>query len=284
AFVPRNLVRALLQGLTGARIVRVPDGPLAPQLRQLTRFSAAFALVSDLAMGTLGGKLKRREKISGRLADALAWMYLASASIKRLHDEQSGAASHDAVAGRAAAVAGNEAVDDAAMADAHRDLARWSCELALHNIQQALGGVIDNFPVRWLALLANLVVFPLGRRLRPPRDRLGGRVARGILEDRAARRSLTTDVFVPPPGEPGLGALEAALDAAVRALPVETKLRDAVRAGTIDRPASPELDELALAAGVISQAGYERFNAVRACRDELIAVDSFSPGEYRDLH
>ena len=38
-------------------------------------------------MGTLGGSLKRREKISGRLADALGWMYLASAIIKRYHDE-----------------------------------------------------------------------------------------------------------------------------------------------------------------------------------------------------
>ena len=284
AFVPRNLVRALLQGLTGARFVGVPAGPLAGCMQQLTRFSAAFALVSDLAMGTFGGKLKRREKISGRLADALAWMYLASASLKRLHDERAGAASHDSVAGRAAAVAGPGGADDAAMAAAHEDLARWACELALFRIQEALGGVIDNFPLRWLAGLMNLVVFPLGRRMRPPRDRLGGRVARSILEDRAARRSLTTDIFVPPPGEPGLGALEAALDAAVGALPVETKLRDAVRAGSIDRAPGHELDEIGLAAGVISQAEYDQLNAARDCRDEVIAVDSFTPEVYRGLH
>ena len=44
-------------------------------------------MITDAALATLGGGLKRRETISGRLADALAWMYLASAAIKRFHDE-----------------------------------------------------------------------------------------------------------------------------------------------------------------------------------------------------
>ena len=38
-------------------------------------------------MASLGGELKRREMLSGRLADALAWMYLASASLKRFRDD-----------------------------------------------------------------------------------------------------------------------------------------------------------------------------------------------------
>jgi acyl-CoA dehydrogenase len=69
-------------------LARAPDiVDLGRFCQQLSRFSSAFALVSDTAMGTLGGSLKRREKISGRLADALAWMYLASAVLKRYHDE-----------------------------------------------------------------------------------------------------------------------------------------------------------------------------------------------------
>ena len=86
-----------------------------------------------------------------------------------------------------------------------------------------------------------------------------------ILEDREARTTLTGDVFVPPPGEPGLGALEAALDKAVRAIPVETKLRDAVRAGELDRAPGYMLDDLGLAAGVIS-AGRVRSAQRRARR------------------
>ena len=87
-FVCRNAVRSLFLGLTAGRLAAAPvHGPEARYYRLLTRFSAAFALVSDTALATLGGSLKRREKISGRMADALAWMYLGSAALKRFHDE-----------------------------------------------------------------------------------------------------------------------------------------------------------------------------------------------------
>src|SRR5690606_37550434 len=162
-----------------------------------------------------------------------------------------------------------------------RDLARWGCALALHRIQEALAGVIDNFPVRWIGWVMNLVVCPLGRRFRPPNDRLGGRVARSLLEDRAARLSLTEDVFVPPAHEPGLGSLEAALDQAVDAVPIETRLRDLVREGKLDRAPGHLLDDHALAAGLISQAEYDRLNAARDARDEVIQVDAFGFDEYR---
>ncbi len=118
-----------------------------------------------------------------------------------------------------------------------RDLAlvRWSCTLALYKIQEALRGVLDNLPNRIVAGALRPLIFPLGARLRPPSDTLGTAVARGLLEDREARLCLTTDRFIPPPEEVGLGRLEAALDKAVDALKVETKLRDAVRAGLLDR-------------------------------------------------
>jgi acyl-CoA dehydrogenase len=209
-------------------------------------------------MGTLGGSLKRREKLSGRLADALAYLYLASAALKRYHDEPK--------------TASNFA------------LVRWSTELCLQRVQEALVGVLDNLPVRWLAFLMKTAIFPLGARFPPPSDRLGADVARAILEDREARQTLTGDVFVPPPNEPGLGALEGALDKAVRAIPVETKLRDAVRAGKLDRAPGYMLDDLGLAASVISKAEYDLLNEAREARDEVVAVDAFSPEIYRNLH
>ena len=65
-------VSIAISGLTGARLASKPRiANLGRFTQQLSRFSAAFALISDTAMGTLGGSLKRREKISGRLADAL---------------------------------------------------------------------------------------------------------------------------------------------------------------------------------------------------------------------
>jgi len=257
-FVTRA-VRAKLLAWTGSRLAATPRAEDTRRYYQhLSRFSAAFAILSDTAMGVLGGSLKRREKISGRLADALAYLYLASCALKRYHDEAKTRPNHA--------------------------LARWSVELCLYRIQEALLGVLDNLPVRWIGTLMKLAIFPLGARFRPPSDRLGAEVARDILEDRDARRTLTADVFVPPANEPGLGALEAALDKAVRAIPIETKLRDAVRAGTLDRAPGYMLDDLGVAAGVISGAEYDTLNEARDARDEVIAVDAFEPDVYRTLH
>lgn len=257
-FLVSNVVRALLLGLTGGRIARAPvRGPTAKYFRRLTRYSAGFALISDAAMGTLGGALKRREKLSGRLADALAWLYLGSATLKRFHAE------------------GEPARDLA--------LVRWAGGLALYEIQEALRGVLDNLPNRAIANVLRALVFPLGTRLRPPTDKLGGAVARGLLEDREARRSLTTDIYIPAPEEMGLGRLEAALEKAVEALSVETKLRDAVRAGHIDRAPGDVLAEQALAAGIISEEELRVLRAAQEARDEVIQVDAFDPEGYHSL-
>ncbi|HPG94697.1 MAG TPA: acyl-CoA dehydrogenase, partial [Dokdonella sp.] len=252
-------VRALLLALSGSRLAGVPQTEdTARYYQHLSRFSAAFTILSDTAMGTLGGSLKRREKISGRLADGLAYLYLASAALKRYHDEGKTTANHA--------------------------LVRWSVELCVYRVQEALLGVLENLPNRFAASLLGLLIFPLGARFRPPNDRIGARVARDILEDREARRTLTEDVFVPPGDQPGLGMLEAALDKAVAALPIETKLRDAVRAGNLDRAPGHLLDDLGLAAGVITQQEYDRLNEARDARDEVIQVDAFDPDVYKSLH
>jgi acyl-CoA dehydrogenase len=257
-FVASNAARAFVLGLTGGRLARpAVRGTLRDPLRQLSRMSAAFALVSDAAMVTLGGRLKRAEKTSGRLADALAWLYLASAAVKRFHDE-------------------GERPQD-------RPFVEWSCRHALYQIQTALRGILDNFPDRMAALVLKAIVFPLGAPYRPPSDVLGAQVARGLLEDREERLRITRDIYIPPASEPGLGRLEAALDRAVEALAVEKRIRDAVRAGRIDHAPGDALVELALRASVISEEDRQRLAAADEAREEAIQVDAFAPDAYRSL-
>jgi acyl-CoA dehydrogenase len=255
-FVLANAARAFVLGLTGARLARpAVRGPVAPHLRRLSRMSAAFALVSDAAMITLGGHLKRRETLSGRLADALAWLYLASAAVKRFWDD--------------------------GQPERDRPFLDWACRYALCQIQTALGGLLDNLPHRLAAVAVRWLVFPLGARYRPPSDALGAQVARALLEDREERLRLTRDIYVPPPDEPGLGRLEAALDKVVDALAVEAMIRDAVRAARIDRAPGDALADLALQAGVITEEDRRRLRLADEARDEVIQVDAFDPDEYR---
>lgn len=253
-----NAARAVILGVTDGRVARAPvSGRASSTFGKFTRMSVAFALVSDVAMGTLGGRLKRREKITGRLADALAWMYLGSAALKRFVDE------------------GQQARDVC--------FVQYACLDALYRVQSALAGVLENLPNRPAAWLLRRLVFPLGARYRMPNDRLGGSVARGLLEDREARLHLTTDIYVPQHDEAGLGRLEHALDHAVMALAVETKIRDAVRAGQLDRAPGDELLASALAAGVITEAERQQVLDADEVRNEVIQVDSFSAEEFQAL-
>ena len=249
-FVFQNLVRSKLLGFTGGRLASTPiGGPAGRAMQCLSRYSASFALLSDAAMGTLGGDLKRKENISGRLADALAWMYLGSATVKRWIDE------------------GMPARD--------RDLMMWSIDTALYEIQEALRGVLDNLPNRIAANLLKPAVFPLGARRRPPTDRLSARIARALLDDGETRLSLSRDIYVPKHASPGLWTLEHALDLTVRAEPARRKLRDAVKARTLPRGREADLLKPGLELGVITQLEHDQLVEAAQARDEAVQVDAF---------
>jgi acyl-CoA dehydrogenase len=257
-FTCRNAMRSLLLALTGGRLAAVPaGGPSAAYFRRLTRYSAAFAVVTDVALATLGGALKRREKISGRLADALAWQYLASAALKRFHDD------------------GQPPRDER--------LLRWSCDLALWKIQEALAGVLDNLPNRFAAAIARALIFPLGAGQRPPHDALGAAVAHGLLDDDEIRRRLTADIYVPDAAEEGLGRLEAALGLVVVARKIQKKIRDAVRAGALAAEPAATLTERAAAQSVITADERQRIDAATRAQDAVIQVDAYAPTVYAGL-
>jgi acyl-CoA dehydrogenase len=251
AFVATSAARAFVLGASHSLFAfGAPRGRTQRLFQRLSRASAAFALVSDLAMATLGGSLKRREKITGRLADALAWLYLGSATLKRYHDE------------------GQTLADE--------PLAFWSCETALAEIERALAQVIRNLPNRPVAWLLRALVFPLGRWERGPDDARGAEVAQGILDDAGVRDRLTVGIFLPPEDEIGLGRIEAALGAARAALRIEAKLRRAVREGELERAPGRDLARRALELGLITSDEMTTLAEADAAREEVIQVDDFS--------
>lgn len=255
-FVIKNMVRSLVGGLTDGALMRpaVGDAELARYMGRFTRMAAAFALASDMAMGTLGGSLKRAEKLSGRLADALGWLYLASATMKRFNDE-----------GRP---------------ERDRKFLRWGCDHALFEIQTALVGVIDNLPNRPAAGLLKVLVFPLGARYKAPSDRLGAQVAQSLLEDHDERLVLSRDMYSPPHGEVGLGQLEVALDKVVASYAVYRKIREAVKAGRLERKPAETQVARALAAGIITEADSQILDEAARARNDAIQVDSFEVDEF----
>jgi len=253
-----NKLRAFTLALSDGALAGSPvSGPVGPLFGKLARYSAAYAYVSDAAMATLGGTLKRRETISGRPADVLAWMYIASASLKRFVDE--------------------------GQPEKDRPLVEWSAAYAFHHIEVALRGVLDNLPNRFVAWALGVVVFPLGSRRRPPSDRLSAAVARLVVTDADARERLTSDVYHPRPDEPGLGKLEAACAKIVAAAPIERKIKDAIRAKKILDVDGCTLLEEARRAGVITEAEQRLACDAAAAREDIIQVDAFDAAAFLKL-
>jgi len=255
-FAAGNALRALVTAATGARFVRAPRNvarQTACHYRQLARTAAGFAFIADLAMATLGGALKRKEKLSGRLGDVLSLLYLASATLWRFEQ------------------------DGRPVADL--PFVHWAVRDALFKAQEAIDGVIVNFPNRAIAALMRLVVFPLGRPHAVPSDRLGQHVARLLIEPGAPRDRLTSGMFIGDAAEP-VGLLERALAVTVVAEPIERKLRSAMRNGRFTPVLAPgegaaETAAQAVAAGVIAQADADILAAQRDLVARVVRVDDF---------
>ncbi len=167
-----NAVRTLAYGMSGGLLIAVPtEQPTKRYYQQLTRYAAAFAFASDIAMLVLGGALKRREKLSARLGDVLSQLYLCSAVLKKFEDD-----------GRP---------------EEDLPLLHWAMEDSLFRVQTAFDGVLQNFPNRFFALLMRALIFPLGQCRRPPSDELGHRVSSLLMKPGAARDRLTAGMYLP---------------------------------------------------------------------------------------
>jgi len=250
AFTFANAARALWLGLTGGIGVPVPGAPETRRYLQImTRFSAAFALVSDISMFVIGGSLKRREKISGRLGDVLSMLYIMSATVKRFHDE--GCQKDDL------------------------PLLNWGMYDSFFRLQVATEGVLANFPNRPIAWLMRQLVFPKGMTLTAPHDRCGSKVAQILLTPGAARDRLTAGAYVPRNEDDPVGRLEFALEAVIKADPIEAKVREAAKAGKLPQRTLEERRQAARAQGIITEAEYEHMVYTDRLKREVIKVDDF---------
>lgn len=250
-FAISNLVRSFWLGLTGARFAASPyKDQTKGYYQQLSRLSANLAFLSDMAMGTLGGELKRKERVSARLGDVLSQLYLASSALKRYQDE------------------GRQQAD--------LPLLHWALQDALFKSQEAIDELLRNFPNRWIGLALRAVVLPLGRDLKRPSDKLDSQVARLLQAPSATRSRLAEGQYLTREEGNPFGLLEQALDDVLAAEPLFDKV---CKAEGSKRPFT-QLDKVAeagLALGVINQTEAELLRRAEESRLRTINVDDFDP-------
>ena len=243
----RTFGRSLGRAITAGRFAPAPPGSgrAAPFYRELSRWSAAYAITAEFAFVTIGGDLKRMEMLSGRMADILSELYFTSAVLKRWHDE--------------------------GQRDEDFDLVAYNAQQSFAHVSAMLDGVIANFPSRAAAFLLRSVTLPrsVGRG---PSDALTARCAALISEPGPVRDRLSVDL-TGPGQHPGIAALNDAYARTIATDKLRARLRDlgmtptaAVDAALLTQGEKAELDAQA--------------DAVR----KVIAVDDFTPKELAAMY
>ena len=225
--------------------------------KKLAWASASFAIMADLSMGLLGGKLKVKEKLTGRFADILIWMFIASAVLKKF--------------------------DADGRKKEHEPLLHYSMQLAFHRIQTAFDGIFSNMdvpliglffkgPIRWWSRI-NTMSFE-------PSDALGNKVVSLMMDNESVREVLTRGVYIPKNPMDGLGRMEKAYYKIKEAAPFEKKIKKAMRKKELPKGTIYSVLDQAVAKGVITAAERVIVQEAEQLRYDAIQVDAFNAKEY----
>lgn len=256
--IVRNLFRSIVLSVTRGWFAGSPvSGSTARYYRKLGWASASFAITADIAMGALGGSLKFKEKITGRFADILSWMFIGTSVLRRYEAE------------------GRRAED--------LPFVHFAMNHALYEIQKGFDGLFANLPVpglSWffrgpLRIWSNLNAFA-----GEANDNHTHKIASTILNNIELRKRHSEGIYVPTDRKEQMGLLEEAFLAVKRAEAVERKVRSAVKAKQIPKLRGAEAAKAALEKNIITQPEFNELAAADQLRWEAIQVDDFSEQEY----
>lgn len=248
-----NLVNSLWLGLSAGRFNDTPkQDETARYYRQINRLSANLAFLSDLTMLTLGGKLKRKERLTARLGDILSQLYLASAVLKRYQDE------------------GRQRSD--------LPLVHWALQDCLAQGQSAIVKLLANYPYRGLAKLFSLLLLPTGRNMRGPSDELDHQVAQLLQTPSATRSRLASGQYLTRIDSNPFGLLEQALDDLLAAEPLYERL---CQSDGLQRPfmALDKMADEGLAKQLFTEQEAQCLRQAEISRLRTIQVDDFAASQ-----
>jgi acyl-CoA dehydrogenase len=256
----RNGLRSFALAWFGAILERSPSGgSVEKYYRQMGRFSAAFALLTDVTLLSVGGGLKARQRLSGRMADCLVELYYASAVMHYWHDQD--------------------------YPPEQRAVVLWSLQRCLHGAQEAVRAAIDDFPVAALRWALRALVFPPGStRLRGPDDELGRTVAAAIVEDGPLRDHITAGCFTSGDPEDALGRVLNAYRLARKTEDIRARLNDTIRKRDEDEVDSvplllghqrTELVDWAVGNGIVAEDERDLLLEALTALYDVIRVDAF---------
>ncbi|WP_423824015.1 acyl-CoA dehydrogenase [Salinisphaera sp. SPP-AMP-43] len=254
-----NFGRTVVRGLTRGATVRAPvDDATARHFKKLGWAASRFALLTDLAMFCVGGKLKQRGQLSGRFADALSWMVFGVTTLRRFHAE--GARQEDL------------------------PVVHWALKYSLLQVQQAFEGIYANFDtpiVGWLLRYPGRFWLRINPLSSGPSDREDRAVAATIqTPGEQYQRIALEGLGQPRDDEPGMGRLLHAWRLISAAQKPLARIKKAMRDRQIDAASVLDAIDQAKAQGLIDAVEAEQVRTAEQARLAAIQVDVFDPKDY----
>ncbi|MDR2062404.1 MAG: acyl-CoA dehydrogenase [Acinetobacter sp.] len=224
---------------------------------KINRFSADFALTADMALGILAGDLKRKEMLSGRLADIHAHLFIATAILKYYEQGQ--------------------------RTEAEQKHAELALNKALYQVQEAFFGFYDNFPMPFAAAMVKLICFPFGRPIAAPSDQLKQEVAQLMMQEHAFREQLKQHVYYNTDANDVMGRMESTFQSLLQLQPLWNKFKKAESKDQFSGLTFEAHIANAIETGFISTAEAESLLDYNAKRYDSMLTDIFDEHLVDDL-
>ncbi|EOQ73435.1 acyl-CoA dehydrogenase [Acinetobacter lactucae] len=225
--------------------------------KTINRFSANFALVSDMSLGLLAGDLKRKEMLSGRLADIHAHLFISTAILKFYEAGQK--------------------------TEAEQLHAKLALQKTFLNIQEAFWGLFENFPAKLPAAFVKWICFPFGRVISKPDDELKQQVAELMMQEHPFREQLKHHVFYSTKADDVTGRLEHTFQILRTLEPLWDKFKKAESKGKFTGLTFEENIEQAIKEGFISESEAQQLLQYNAIRFDSMLTDVFDEDLNKDL-
>lgn len=247
SYTIKNLFKTFLLAFgLGHFFVKTPIKRFSYYYRQISRLSAALALVTDFTLIILGGNLKRKERLSARLGDVLSYLYIASSVIRYVQEYPL------------------SKEDDA--------YARWGLNYCLYHIQYSFEKFFNNFPKPLVAKLLKFIIFPLGRSYQLPTDKQDMQLVAVMAKIGKFRDRITQDCYLGKKPEDPTGRMEIAFNEFIKAQPIREKLKK--QGLNRDLDIEQQL-ESALTKKILTHAEVEQFLKAQKFQQDAMQVDAF---------
>ncbi len=250
-----NVSKALCSAWTGGIFVQVPDSALSREYKILSRLSYAYACLADLSLMVLGGGLKRRERLSARLADGMSFLYMAMAALKYYQ---------------------MSAKDTAQTLHA-----KWAVAYCFYHAQKSLIAFCRNFPNKWIGVLCKWALFPLGQTMKLPSDKLDHKLAKCMTENHSFREDMKDFVYLTGNESKPVDRMELALQAILSNEGLYKKVQDlkAYKFGHLKAKLQEKVQK-----GELTQEEMDSLVKAEKLRWDAIQVDEFSFESMKGQH